>query len=77
MIKYHAGESFLHKLDPRVKIIMLLILTILVFVTRNFPVLGLVFLLIMICWKVSGISIRELGGYLKLLVGLVLFVVLI
>ena len=37
MIKYHAGESFLHKLDPRVKIIMLLILTILVFVTRNFP----------------------------------------
>lgn len=77
MIKYHPGNSFLHRLDARVKIIMLLLLTILVFTTKNFPVLFALFAFILICWKVSGIPMRELGGYLKLLVGLIVFVVVI
>lgn len=77
MIKYYPGDSFLHRLDARVKIIMLLLLTILVFLTKNFPVLAALFALILICWKISGIPMKELGGYLKLLVGLIAFVVVI
>lgn len=77
MIKYYPGDSFLHRLDARVKIVMLLLLTILVFITKNFPVLAVLFAFILICWKISGIPMKELGGYLKLLVGLIAFVVVI
>lgn len=77
MIKYYPGNSFLHRLDARVKIILLLLLTVLVFMTRNFPVLITIFAFILICWKLSGIPMRELAGYLKLLVGLIAFVVVI
>ncbi|MCI8479054.1 MAG: energy-coupling factor transporter transmembrane protein EcfT [Oscillospiraceae bacterium] len=76
-MKYYPGTSFLHRLDARVKIILLLMLTILVFMTRNFPVLAVIFVFLLLGWKISGIPMRELGGYLKLLVGLIAFVVLI
>ncbi len=76
-MKYHPNDTAIHRLDPRVKIIMLITLTILVFLSRNVLVLGVIFVAIISAWIVSKTPVNELVGYMKLLVGLVLFLFVI
>ena len=69
-IEYIQGESFFHKLDPRVKIISLLIFAIFIFTTKSFIIITILFGLILILWATSGIPIKRLLGLFKLLIPL-------
>lgn len=74
LIEYYPGESFMHKLDPRVKVISLLIVTIAIFIVTNFVVIGVTFLTCILLWANSKLPLQKIKGYLKFLMSL--FVIL-
>ncbi len=73
LIEYHEGRTFLHEMDPRVKVILLLILTVAVFMTTDFLVLTGTFLVVVLLWKGANLPIKKVLTYAKFLLGLVAF----
>ncbi len=74
LIEYYPGNSFLHKLDPRVKVILLTCLTMAVFISTNFYVLFATFLALMILWVVAGLPVKKVLSYMKWIVTLTAFI---
>ncbi|MGI6331233.1 MAG: energy-coupling factor transporter transmembrane component T family protein [Zhaonellaceae bacterium] len=77
VIDYIPGDSFFHKLDPRVKIIMLVLLTLFIFTTKKFLIITVLFVLVLILWLISGIPIAKIKGFLKLLLPIFFFITVI
>ena len=71
---YKPGNSLLHRTDPRIKLIVLVIFTILIFILKCFSSIGLLFLVILLLWKIAGLEYRTILSYMKLLS--ILFVLL-
>lgn len=71
--QFFPGNSLIHKLDPRAKIISLLVLIVSLFLCRNFFSLGLLFLLSVTAVLVSRISLKVVLSGLKMIVVLVVF----
>lgn len=77
ILEYVPGNSLLHKVDPRVKIIALVVLTFIIFLVRKLVLsLGL-FAVVLTFWLLAGISLREIAGYMKLLLGLFIFLIVV
>jgi energy-coupling factor transport system permease protein len=76
-IEYLAGDSFLHRLDPRSKLILLLGSSALVFAANDFLVMALLAASILILWRVARIPLSRIRGYIKFLLGLILFLTLL
>ena len=74
-IEYMEGDSLLHRLDPRVKIMMLLLFTLVIFSTTNFFIIGTIFLIVLTSWIVSGIQLRTLVGFLRLMMVLIAIII--
>jgi energy-coupling factor transport system permease protein len=72
---YMPGNSILHRLDPRVKLIILVFLTIEVFFIKTFVALGVMFFSILFLWAIAKMSPRMIIKYLKMM--MVLFIILI
>jgi energy-coupling factor transport system permease protein len=70
--QYVPGKSVLHRMDPRVKIVLLLAVIVLIFIGSNYPALILMSVFVLAVMALSGVSIRM---YLKSL-RMILFVVL-
>ena len=73
-IDYLEGKSFMHRLDPRVKIISLLIFGVFIFTTKNFIVISGLFGLVLVLWINAKIPISRITGMLKLLIPLMAMV---
>jgi energy-coupling factor transport system permease protein len=71
---YKPGNSVLHRTDPRIKTVVLVIFTILIFIIRSFSAIGLLFVVILLLWKISGLGFGTILSYMKLL--MVLFLLL-
>ncbi len=71
--QFFPGNSLIHKLDPRAKIISLLVLIVSLFLCRNFFSLGLLFILSVTAVLVSRISLKVILSGLKMIVALVVF----
>lgn len=63
--QYYPGKSLLHKMDPRIKIVLTLVFICVIFVCKNFWALGLMlaFLVGGIC--ISGVPVKMLLKSLK------------
>lgn len=62
---YVPGNSVLHKTDPRIKTLVLIFFTTLIFVFQSYLAIGLLFATIMVLWRVSGLKIGIIFSYLK------------
>jgi len=71
---YKPGNSLLHKTDPRIKTIVLIFFTVLIFVFKSFISIGLLFAAILILWKVAGLGYQTILSYVKFM--MVLFILL-
>ena len=71
--QFFPGNSLIHKIDPRAKIISLLVLIVSLFLCRNFFSLGLLFILSVTAVLVSRISLKVILSGLKMIVALVVF----
>lgn len=71
--QFFPGKSFLHKLDPRMKIVLTLTFIIYVFLAKNFYSLGLILLLVIGLVIISKISIKVILKSLRMIAILVIF----
>jgi energy-coupling factor transport system permease protein len=71
---YKPGASLLHRTDPRIKMVVLVLFTILIFILQSFSAIGILFVTIAILWKLAGIGYRTIISYMKLL--MILFILL-
>lgn len=71
--QFFPGNSLIHKIDPRAKIVSLLVLIVSLFLCRNFFSLGLLFILSVTAVLVSRISLKVILSGLKMIVALVVF----
>jgi len=56
--QYHPGRSLIHRLDPRIKLTLLLALTFAIFLADGFIGLGVLSLFLLICIALSAIPAR-------------------
>ncbi|MDV0446288.1 Energy-coupling factor transporter transmembrane protein EcfT [Methanosarcinaceae archaeon Ag5] len=59
-LSYESGKSFFHKLDPRTKIIALMVISLIIFSERLFVGLIMIAVLFLICAFISRVSVRKL-----------------
>lgn len=75
LVNYYSGDSILHNLDPRVKLVMLVLITILIFMVKNFIVIGILFASLIFMWFIADLPFHLISSYFKFMMGL--FVILI
>ena len=71
--QYLPGKSFLHKMDPRAKILWTLSFVIVIFLCKNFWSLGLMVLTAIGMLLLSRVPMRMMWKSLKPLVPILLF----
>ena len=71
--QYFKANSFVHKLDPRAKILLLIAIIALSFIANNFVSLGLVALLVILVVLFSGIPFSMYLKNLKVVVPIIIF----
>lgn len=71
--QYFPGKSFLHRMDPRAKILLLICFIVLIFVGSNFYALGLVTLSVLLLVAFSGVPFGQYLKSLRAILILVLF----
>lgn len=60
--QYIPGKSFVHRLDPRVKIVMLIIMIVFIFTIKNLAVYGLAFFFVffvIVCARISPLFVLK------------------
>ena len=75
--QYIPRESFVHKLDPRIKIILTVIYIVLVFVAKNVLSYGLVALFTLFCILISKINFSTILKSVKPILFLIVFTAVI
>lgn len=70
--QYFPGSSFLHKMDPRMKIILLIAFIVFIFVSRNFVSLAIISLAVLAVILTSGVSLKMYFKSLKAIIFIVL-----
>ena len=71
--QFFPGNSFLHKMDPRMKLILTFALIVIVFVSQGFIGFGLILLFILMIALSSGIALKYILRGLKPILFIVLF----
>ncbi|NLA10648.1 MAG: energy-coupling factor transporter transmembrane protein EcfT [Firmicutes bacterium] len=74
---YLPGDSFLHRADPRFKMLLLLLFLAVLFLVKTFAGLGLLLLLLLLLMTAGRIPLRYLAGGLRPLSYIVLFTVIV
>ena len=75
--QYYKGDSFVHKLDPRAKIILTVLFVAMIFICKNFFSLSLVLGVILLSVSASKVPFRMFAKSLKPIVPIVLFTAII
>lgn len=71
--QYIPGDSFVHNLDPRIKIILTFFTTVLIFFLQNFWAYGIMYFAVFLVIFNTGVPIGKFFGILK---GLILILIL-
>ena len=71
--QFFPGNSFLHRMDPRMKLILTFALIVIVFVSQGFIGFGLILLFILMVALSSGIALKYILRGLKPILFIVLF----
>lgn len=63
--QYFPGDSVIHKMDPRMKLVLTLVFIVFIFVCKNFWSLGLMLLALLLIVKLSGVPLKTILKGLK------------
>ncbi len=58
--QYYPGNSLLHKMDPRIKIVLTMLFILLIFFCKNFWALGLMAVFLLVGMLISGVPFKLL-----------------
>ena len=71
--QYIPGDSLVHRLDPRVKIVLIFLFIVFLFVAQNFVSLLLLVVSVLACILLSGVPLRQYLKSVKAILFIVLF----
>ncbi len=70
--QYYPGHSFIHRLDPRAKILLLIAYLVIIFCTFNYLSLSLVTIFTVFYISISGVSAKTYIKSLKVIIAIVI-----
>ena len=73
LVQYIPGETLFHRLDPRTKLISMLLVTGVIFVVQSLWVAAVVLLTLILVWFLAGLPFSVLKGLGKAMVGIMVF----
>lgn len=73
LVSYYPGNSFIHKLDPRAKILFLVVVTTVVFGTENLMITTGILAIMVALWFSAKLPWSVLWGFLKSLFPIMIF----
>ncbi|MCX6000393.1 MAG: energy-coupling factor transporter transmembrane component T [Chloroflexi bacterium] len=73
IIESYPGHSMFHRLDPRAKIVFLLLFSTVIFIIHNIYLAVALLFVVMTLWVVAQLPFRRLGGYFKMVSGILVF----
>jgi energy-coupling factor transport system permease protein len=73
LVQYIPGETLFHRLDPRTKLISMLLVTGVIFVVQSLWVAAVVLLTLILIWFLAGLPFSVLKGLGKAVVGIMVF----
>ncbi|TCG10681.1 energy-coupling factor transporter transmembrane component T family protein [Mycoplasma todarodis] len=75
--KYIPNDTFVHRLDPRVKLLCNILLIVIVFLNRSYIGYGIIMIPVITCYAFSKMPIRKLLSMLKpvIFIGVFLFII--
>ena len=73
LVQYVSGETFFHRLDPRAKIVFMLLITGVIFVVQSLWVAGAVLVTLILIWFAAGLPFSVLKGLGKAMIGVMVF----
>lgn len=73
LVQYIPGDTFFHRLDPRSKIVFMLLITAVIFIVQNIWVASAVLLTLIIIWFLAGLPFSVLKGLGEAMVGIMVF----
>ena len=71
--QYFPGHSFVHKLDPRTKLLAVVLYIVALFLAKNFVTYGIMFLLLAVSIAISKVPLKSIVRGLKPVVFIVVF----
>ena len=71
--QFFPGESFIHRLDPRTKLVMVVVYIVALFMASNWLGYGLVIAFLAVCIKISTIPLKSITRGLKPVMMIVAF----
>ena len=71
--QYFPGNSVIHRLDPRTKLIMLVVYIVALFLAQSWISYGIMFLFLVLCIRISTIPVKSIIKGMKPLVMILLF----
>ena len=75
IIDYQRGESYLHKMDPRIKLIALVLLSIVVFILSNIIVVAALTIILVLLWNSARLSWTALLKFGKVVMSIMALIV--
>ena len=75
--QFCPGDSIFHKLDPRVKLLLILSVSIAIFSVSNLVVVSALFVVVFLVWLLCRLPIRNLAKMFKILIPFFIFLILI
>lgn len=75
--RYIPGDSWIHKLDPRTKLMGTMFFILIIFLANNWITYGLLFLFTLVALKLSGLRLSFFLKGLRPLIGLIFLTVLL
>jgi energy-coupling factor transport system permease protein len=77
LVAYYPGRSLIHKLDPRAKIIFLIVVSTSIFMIESIPVALCMLAVMIILWAVARLPVSILWGFLKVLFPIFIFLFIV
>ncbi len=77
LVAYYPGKSFIHNLDPRVKIIFMVIVSTSIFTVQKIYIAAVILGIMFLLWMVARLPWSVLGGLIKTLLPIIGFLFIV
>jgi energy-coupling factor transport system permease protein len=77
IVQYIPGETVFHRLDPRSKIVFMLLITVLIVMVQNLWVAGVVLLTLIMLWFLARLPFSVVVELGKAMIGIVIFLFIV
>jgi energy-coupling factor transport system permease protein len=77
LIAYYPGDTFIHRLDPRAKIVFMIIVSTSIFMVQKIYIAAFILLVMVFLWIVAKLPGSVLWGFMKILLPIIGFLFIV